>query len=634
MENSLSYLLFLPWMLAFILQGRFFLNIFKITHLKGLTHLTLCYWVGFATLSLTFFALFCFNALNETTVLAVLGLSALGLWPIKFKQSATHKAFQRFDQGHLLSVLFILACLITLPATMVPPLTGSGLAYHLAIPKSMASSEQFHLTVDSFLQSGPLLTHVHAAAAYILGGETLMMLNSWGMFVLSGTAVYALARRRLRPASSWLFTAVIASLPALTYSAGSGIIEPKLMGVLSIAALTLVQYARSEKLNWLFITALLLAVAMQMHVIGIFAACAFLSTFVLCVKDLKLTKALAHTTLFVCLLTLFASPFYGWAYAQTGQLLLPIFSDLTSMTGWSPMQAALYKQQAFAGVDKSLLDWAFNYPLEIAIQTQNWAVNHLSLGPLFLLAFIPCILMIVKRFSFLSPIAQHWGTQELYALTFMTFYSLWFFYGMEMKPQSLTPVIPLLILPVWMMAESLFARSLFPIRASLITATFVIMAVQFGISSKINQPAVALAFKNITFEEYIQQNMPEMTVAEYLKNSMKKEDKALYTQHGKMNYVLGHKGLYAPAVFQEKIPVAFGSSTDIINNALREGVTLWVTENNPLKPEHDTDYNAHQHLRKLISYGCFVEDSYIEPAPQKSFYIYRYIKNCQGQNQA
>ena len=516
---------------------------------------------------------------------------------------------------------------------MTPPLTGSSLEYHLAIPKTIADTASLSINIDSFLQSGPLFIHSLNAAAFLAGDELLMMLHGWSLFVMSGLALFTLARRRLRVGSSWVFTALIMSLPALTYSAGSGIIEPRLLGIISVAAFALFYYARSEKLAWLILSAIFMGVAAQMHIIGVFAFLAFVATNILIQKNYNLKKAAGHFISFAFVGCLVATPFYLWAYAETGKILLPFFNDLSGMTGWSEMQQALYNQETSdqtAFVERSQSSWLFTYPLEMTLKAKEWSMGHLGLGPLFMMSLIPALILIVKRFSFISPIAKPIGTQELHVYLFLTYYGIWFFYGMSMQPQNLIPLLPLLMLPAWVMAESLIARSSFAIRGSIITATFIMMAVQYGISSKLNQPAIALFFKNITLEEYIQHNMPEITVAEYLKNTMNEKDKVLYTQNGKMNYVLGQKGVYAPAVFQEKIPVAFGSSTDIINSALNENVTLWVTENSAMNPKFDSDYNAHKHLRKLIEYGCFKEDSYLEPAQGKSFYVYRFVRHCQG----
>jgi len=627
----LQLMLILPWVFAFVLTGRFTLRFFGITHLKGISSFTFNYWAGFSIISLILFIYTSLFTLNLTAVTSIFSIAFLGFLPSKTQTMKSH--FKSFDQGHLLSSLFVLACLITLPAAMTAPLAGSSLEYHLAIPKAIAETGEMSLTMDSFIQSGPLLSHNISAAAYLAGGEKLMMLHGWSLFLLSGLAVFTLARRRLRVGSSWIFTSLVMSLPALTYSAGSGIIEPRLLGLVTLAAFSLIYYARSEKLSWLVLSALFIGTAAQMHIIGIFTYMAFLITAILIQKDFGLKKGLSHFALFTILCTFISAPFYLWAYSETGKVLIPFMNDLSGMTGWSDMQQALYNQEALTQsnfVERTKSNWLFTYPLAMTLKAKEWGTSHLGLGPLFLMSLIPGLILVFKRFSYISPIAKPIGTLELHVYLFMTFYALWFFYGMSMEPQSLIPMLPLLMLPAWVMAETLIARSSFAIRSSIITATFAIMAVQYGISSKLNQPAIALFFKKIPLETYIAYNMPEVNVAQYLKRTMNDGDKVLYTQNGKMNYVLGRKGFYAPAVFQEKIPVAFGTSTDIINSALSENITMWVTENDATNPSYDSDFNAHKHLRKLINYGCFREDGYIEPVPNKSFYVYRFIHNCQG----
>jgi hypothetical protein len=631
--TSLQFLLILPWAFSFFLMGHFTLKVFAFNYLKGISLFTFNFWVGFGVLGFLFLGVSILELLSINTVIGILSLSLLGLF--YKKDSIKNLSFKTFDQGHLLIILFILTCIISLPAAMTPPLSGSSLEYHLAIPKAISQTGSLNLTTDSFLRSGPLFIHNLNAAAFLLGGEKLMMLHGWVLFVMSGLAVFALARKRLRVASSWIFTALIMSLPVITYSAGSGVIEPKLLGILSLTTFSLFYYARSEKLSWLILSAFFIGISAQTHIIGFFIALAFIGTSALIQKDFGLKKGALHFLIFISAITLFTMPFYAWAYQETGHLLLPFFNDLAGMTGWSEMQQALYQQETLTQspfMDRSYLNLLFTYPIEMTLKATDWRMTHLSLGPLFLMSLIPCLLLLVKRFPYLSPIAQQYGTLELHVMTFLIFYGLWFFYGMSMEPQNLIPLLPLIMLPAWVMAENLIARSSFTIRGSLITAVFVIMAMQFGISSKLNQPAIALLFKKVTLEDYIEQNIPELTVAEYLKSTMKKDEKVLYTQNGKMNYILGHQGFYAPAVFQEKIPVAFGSSTDIINSALSEKINLWVTENNAMNPKYDSDYNAHKHLRKLIEHGCFKEDAYIEPKPNMSFYVYRFIENCQGQN--
>ncbi|MFT7145015.1 MAG: 4-amino-4-deoxy-L-arabinose transferase-like glycosyltransferase [Alphaproteobacteria bacterium] len=626
--GQFTFLLLLPWILSIMLLGRISLKVIGCHNLTGITKLTFAYWLGYVAVGLIFTVLSIAGSLNITSVTTVLVIaSATILIRNKKKNTLTH-----FDQGHFLSSLFILAALLTLPASMIAPTESSSLAYHFALPKTIAETGTLVADTNTFANAGPLVSHVISAASYIVGGETLMMLHNWSMSIMAGLAAFALARRRLRTAPSWLFATVVFTLPALTYTAGTGIIEPRLMGLITLSALSLFLYARSERLSWLILSAILIAGACNIHITGLFAAGAMLAALVMINKDFGYKKCLVHTALYSFVAMLVVAPFYLWAFQQTGSFFLPFLTDITAPETWSAAQQTFFNNHYVPEaemMERTKLNMMFNYPLEVTMNARNLGIAHLGLGPVFLMALVPSMMLLMRRFPFMSW-EKTIGVLELHVAIFCIYYALWFSYGFSMEPKYLLATFPLLALPAWVVGQNLIARSGFALRSTMLASIFVLVAIQMGISVGMNKPAIAVFFKKDSLSTYIAQKSPALPLAQYLKSTMEKGDRVVYTELGTMNYQLGSKGIYAPAVFQEKIPVAYGSPTDILNAALNQRMTMWVTKNNVMNPAFDTSFNAHKNLRKLISYGCFKEESYIEPKHGESYYIYRYVQKCAG----
>tara|TARA_R110000868_G_scaffold189695_2_gene433173 strand:+ start:222770 stop:224692 length:1923 start_codon:yes stop_codon:yes gene_type:complete len=628
--GQFTFLLLLPWLISIVLLGRILLKTFQCQNLTGITHFVFSYWLGYIALGFVFLLLSIFNSLTLLNVASIMTLATLTAFiGFKKKHSLTH-----FDRGHFLSSLFILAALLTLPASMIPPTESSSLAYHFALPKTIAETHTLAPTTETFLNAGPMLSHVVNAGAYLIGGETLMMVHNWSMSIMAGLAVFALARRRLRTAPAWLFASIIFTLPALTYTAGTGIIEPRLMGLISLSALALFFYARSERLSWLALSATLLAGACNLHIIGIFAAAAMALTLPLINKDFGYKKCFGHSAVFISILFIIAAPFYIWAYMQVGALYVPFFTQMAAPQTWSLAQQTFFNNHFTPApelMERTKTNMMFAYPLEITMNARNLGLAHLGLGPVFLMALIPSMMLLLRRFPFFSW-EKTVGILELHVFLFITYYALWFFYGYSMEPKYLLAAFPLLALPAWVVGQNLIARSSFALRGTLLASVFVIIAIQLGVSVGMNKPAIAVFFKKDSMQTYIAQKSPALSLAEYLKNTMETDDRVVYTELSNMNYNLGQKGIYAPAVFQEKIPVAYGTATAILNAALQQKMTLWVTKHDIMNAQYDTDLNAHKNLRTLVNYGCFKEDGYIEPKKGENYYIYRYVPKCSGHN--
>lgn len=627
--EQFTFLLLLPWMLSIILLGRISLKALQCKNLTGISYITFSYWLGYVVAGLIFTVLSIFGILNLLTVSIILTIASATI----FIRNKKRGNLTQFDQGHFLSSLFILAALLTLPASMIAPTESSSLAYHFALPKTIAETAILSADASTFANAGPLVSHIISAVSYIIGGETLMMLHNWSMTIMAGLAAFTLARRRLRTAPSWLFATIIFTLPALTYTAGTGIIEPKLMGLISLSALSLFLYARSERLSWLALSAILIAGACNIHILGLFAAGAMLTALMMINKDFGYKKCLAHTAIYTSIFMAIITPFYLWAFLQTGALFVPFLTEVSNPETWSAAQQIFFNNNYTPTpeiMERTKSNMLFSYSLEVTMNARHLGISHLGLGPVFLMALIPSLMLLLRRFPFISW-EKTVGILELHVVIFCIYYTLWFFYGFSMEPKYLLATFPLLALPAWVVGQNLIARSNFAIRGTMLASVFVLISIQLGISVGMNKPAMAVFFKKDTLSTYVAEKSPALPITQYLKTTMKKSDKIVYTDLGSMNYGLGSKGIYAPAVFQEKIPVAYGSAADILNAALNENMTMWVTKNDVMNPIFDTKFNAHKNLRKLITYGCFKEESYIEPTHGENYYIYRYVQKCAGQ---
>lgn len=607
--------LFLLFMGLFLIGDAFFKSL-NIREIRGLTRFAASYWIGYALYGLTVFIYGSFFTLSEAFIYGILAIG----FPFMFWRRDKSNKFIAFNKSHLCSALFILAALLTFPSAMVPPVENSSLANFFAVSKYIAEIKAIQVTPFETAHTSPLLSQVINSVAYRIGGEPMMLLNNWFTSIMAGIALFALARRRLQIAPAWLLTALIFTVPVVSKTAGLGAIEPKILGMTSLALWAVLIYARSEQPKWLIISALFTASAAALDYNGIIVAITIAAAVLLIAKDFGWKYGISHNVLFILSTLIFACPWYIWNAVNLGSPLFPFGTESESFN--------LYKQaflEPFTPMSDRTWGMFVNYPVELITHVEKHPVEYGVLGPLFLVTLLPAIWYFFRKFPFLSWEKQL-DTPTLLITMFVVYYSIWFFNSPSLDPKAILPVLPLLVIPVWEIATQVRAKSSYIVRLSITSCLLVLLSLQMGISARANQEQIAVFFHKENPNYYVAVKDPASGVATYLKDRLSHNQRVMHTNTPTLNYHLGSSGIHASSIFAKDIPITTTDAVELLNSLMRQGIYYWVTEQNPENPLYDTPSNAHVTLRQLIKYGCFYE-----LITQDKLYVFKFIPYCTGE---
>lgn len=640
--DASAFMLAVLWFLGLVAIGHSVTSLLSLNSLERMQRLSLNYWIGYVVYGWVLFFPAAMQKLDVNASLYVFALAIPGALMV-LKRTRKEK-YVHFDKGHLFAVLLLGVALINLSGAAVPPTEADSLAYHFYLPKTFVEHGGLFFQPNAIEMVSAFLGHMVSTGAYAAGGESLMLLHAWTSSLMAGVAAYALARRRLRPAASWVFAALVYTVPAMTYAATNGIVEPRLMGVTCAAVLAFIYYARSERASWLIVTALLLGGALAMKYFAMFLVAAFGIAFFFAIKCMEWKKIIPHVILFGLVVLLFGSQWYGWNYIHTGDPVFPSLYSLMGHTGWSAEQARYFSEHFLAGekmIDRTTMNFMWHYPVDVTLNGGQFDSGRTGLGALFLIALVPSVFWFCKRFPFMTW-DKHVGVLEFCILIFLVYYALFFFMGPSGRIRHLLPVLPLLMLPAWVWGQKIFALARGGERFLLATGVAAVLVVQAGVVVLANKSAASVWFKYADKESYLVSNAYGYELADMVNKNLTQEDKVLVTSPRTLNYYLDIPSLYAPGRFQEIVPLGHGTTTGVLNALWREEVTHWLTVNDAFDSKNDSFDNGHHMIRRLTKLGCLKQvgerEGYLPTSrtvdtlggSYVTYYVHKVIPYCAG----
>jgi len=629
METVTSLLHLMLWLSGLTLMGNAVLKTFNIKELKGMSHTVLSYWLGYVLYGCFMFILGLsnlFTSLNAWFFL-ILGVLSLAIFrpQLKFK-------FYHFEKDHIPTFVFAGLALLSLPAAMLPPTDTAALTQHFSVAKQFVNTGGLFFIERAF--SFPLMSEMLNTAAYLIGGEKLMLLHSWSVTIMAVLTAYALARKRLRPTASWVFAMLILTVPAIFTGVANGSPIFVLMGLVTAAAVAFGYYASSENKRWLTITALLTGATATVSLLGLFIVPAFIVASIFAMKNHSLTKLLGHLEMFAAIALVFGSQWYVWAYMNSGDPLFPLMFDMdwTPLTGWSGNQEIFFNHfylDLRNGFERTFSVLVWDYPLAVTIG-QAFGANVAIVGPLFLIALAPSIFLFLRRFPFMTW-EQHVTPQDLYMLVFILFYAFWFYFSHTLEASALLTMLPLVVLPAWVWGVQVTALAGSKIRYAFMAFAGVIILFQSTFSILLNIPKTEVFFRGVTVENYLENTLPGYLISREINENASPDETVLYTENlPSLGYYTDTHVVYAPIALQETIPLSYAAPSDVFTSMLKEGITYWATSGNPMHEDNDTFENAHQTVRKLIKYGCLVPVRRINEESRAASFIFKVSPRCSG----
>jgi 4-amino-4-deoxy-L-arabinose transferase-like glycosyltransferase len=281
-----------------------------------------------------------------------------------------------------LSLCFIAALLWAL----APSVLWDALAVHLPLPAKYAAEHAFvefpdYVAVDSFG-----LGHALFTLGFVLGGQPLPTLFHFTFGLVTTGLVFSMARRLAGPVAGWVAAVGFASMPLVTWEAGTALIDLFVTGYTFACMYALLRWWQDDQAEWLVVAGVLggLAAATKLNAGLFLAPAALLATLVGLVRARRRPQALGGVLGLYLALALIALPWFV-ASSSAQDRILPFFKEMFqgARLGFPPGLAG------YGGLRTELLSFLrLPYDLVVDRRFAEWGRGALGIVPLLALASV------------------------------------------------------------------------------------------------------------------------------------------------------------------------------------------------------------------------------------------------------
>jgi len=404
-----------------------------------------------------------------------------------------------------------------------PPADADSMAYHFASPKLFLRNGGLFFIPRASDGAAPLLPQMTYMLALGLGGERAMTLWCMASGWFLPLATFAYGRRHLSRDWALAAAAVVMSLPAVLYGAGSGQVETRVAAFVLVSAFAAVDALRTRSLRAAMVAGL---------AAGLFLAAKFIGLLFVAAVGLVLLAGpgwLARALVFAAAALAAGSQWYAWNWWNTGDPVFPmLFGLLPYKAGvpWSADQAEYLRTTFFAAekaVPQTLL-WWLAYPVRVLVDSNDtFEAGRTGLGPFPLLA-APFALAGAWRFR---ERLKHSPLLPLTAIAIL-FYTLWFFLGTSQRVRFHLPVVPLAVIA--MLAAAQAGTRGRASRPALVAAIIATLGLQLGAQGilALNYGRRLLAGEDRA--AFMARNLPAYSVVTHLNATLGRESTVLTGQ--------------------------------------------------------------------------------------------------------
>lgn len=596
----MSLVMMIGWVVLLGLAGLGWLRVAGVQRVyDGLTTAVLAYWAGFVWVGVATMALGYAGHLTLPWLLPLAAPALLGAWALPGLAGS--------GRGNLwpLLALLVLAC-ISLPGALVPPTEGDSLAYHFVLPKLYAAAEGLVFAPVAVTFASPQLTHMLSTAAYITGGEKLMILHAWSSVLMAGLATFALARRYLPVWGSVAVAAVFLTTPCVTYGFDAGTVELRQAGLFAAFALMFVAYADTRRLG-----ALLVAVAL----LGANPASKFFALFLLPGTGLALLwlwrrdwwQVLRHGMPAALVLALVAAPWYVSNWVQYGDPMFPALAVKLGSPYWSGAMQEVMTRVYFSTelMIPRTLETMFTYPVIATLAGAVMDSDRTGMGPFLPLSMLAGFglagyALWLRRKG--QPLPPRFEALLLLLGIGLVYYLLWFFLGISGRSRHLLPVWP-----VWLVAGGVVVRALWPTlprvaRGGVVAAVVVTVAVQAAMAALLNLPAAKVVAGRVGEEDYLAVAANSYPAAQMANAHLGAGDRLLVVSLRNVMYYLDIPAFHNHYEYTAVVPFATGGLDTVWRALRRGGFTAWLAYGDPDAPGAVDD--GRPVLKQLLTLGC------------------------------
>ena len=325
-------------------------------------------------------------------------------------------------------------------SALLPPITGDGVAYHLAIPKIYIQNHA--ITYIPFIpySNWPLETEMLYTLSLLFSSESLAQLIGWTALLLVCAGLFIFGRRHFGTKVGLLAAVFFSGTPMVNAIAGTSLIELSLTLYTMLATLTFLEWLQSGNQRDWVLSALFggLAASTKLNAALVPLILGTLMVIILLVNRVPFFRVVKQFFIYGLLSAAIVSPWYLKAWLQTGNPVWPFFFEIFGGRNWD----ALGSEYLFGFIRKPNMPmtplnwllglwWLTKEPFRFGPYRLGW--HYLVLLPISIPALIPH-----------KPIT-HKVTRWL-AIISLIFYTSWFLQTHQTR--FLMPVLPALALMI------------------------------------------------------------------------------------------------------------------------------------------------------------------------------------------
>ena len=374
---------------------------------------------------------------------------AMGVWLFRAPPPVTGGSAWSWREWAMLGAGLMIVVLDAFEAA-APIVDADTLAYHLPIARDFAERGTIEFIPRAIDGAVPLLTQTVLAIALALSGGAegaaagWMMLSGWMAAVL----LFGLARRWVSPFWALALALAFQTMPAMSYSAGVGHVEPRtaIFVLLAVAGLT-----DKDRCKGSLLAGLGAGLFVASKYTGLlFGGAALIALFASGARGWR-----AYAGLFL-VAALAGGQWYAWNFIHTGDPVFPMFFGVAQQLGiatpgiWDQAHADLLTAaRALRTAAVSGIEWYGLYPIAATLfPPPVLESGRVGMGPFVMLA-LPMALFAAWRAR--RRLAGH--PLMPVAVLALAYYLIWMSAGMAPKVRHLLPAVPALVLVVGVAAH-------------------------------------------------------------------------------------------------------------------------------------------------------------------------------------
>lgn len=480
------------------------------------------------------------------------------------------------------------AICLDLSEALAPPADADTLAYHFARVKQVLESGQLIPVSRAVDGATPLLIQMSYLSILALGGEQALTLWTGLSGWLGLWPLYALSRRWLPSHWAAACVAVVATVPAWVYGAGSGQAEARLATFTLPALIAMAAALQRQGLAWSVVGGLL---------VGFFAGSKFfgLPFAALCAGALLIRGQWCAAFCFSTATAIAGSQWYLWHWVELGDPLFPLLWPWLQSLHWDDVHAQTLRELYFSSetsVSTSLF-WAVAYPWVATLAPfPGWEASRTGLGPfgilIFPFAFAGC-------WRFRNRITAH----PLFWVSLLTlaFYMLWFLSGTSQRIRHMLPLFPAFVLCTTVAAYKWSSQR--ANRRPLAAIIALTLGIQLAGQTLFSAAYIEHAIRPESREAFLERTVINYAPVPWINQHLEHNSRILLNER-QLLYPLDRPYFFGHEYFQAQINLLPGAET-AVNDRLTELAQLNITH---ILYESKTINVLSRLVIKLAENGC------------------------------